>query len=450
MQRQRRFVFPLGLYGVLLFALCWLTLPTVFRPLERVLVGFACQAPRLVSSWLGQPVAAATAAAATGPAAAVELTARVQAHAIAGARAVLPSSLRPRVAAVVAVGRRLGGGGRPCELLLDLSYAELAAAAPWVTKGDVLLGSLARPGSAAAPDDRAEDPARVVLTNHPLAQGNYAAVSLAEGGSLRLVVRAAATFDPAALRVELWDNPYRAARLDTGGQRVWTLALPDTAGAAPAGLWLGRTRIWGYEAAEREETLAIGVFVAPPFDATALSHVVVWEPEVAAEAPAPRPVQRIPARVVELPGNDRGRHLVDAGASLPDGAAVVQGELCLGTVHGLAFGIGLMTAFPASRQPWNLLLLPDDTEARPRELRGTVVQRDGEVVWLRCRGDELDEAGAALPAGRLFTGSNGRHCPAGLLLGSVRPHGVERDLLEFRSPVGPGPHAAEVLVGAGT
>ena len=48
-----------ALAGMLLFALCWLTLPTVFAPLERVLVGGACAVPRWWASWFGSPVAAA-------------------------------------------------------------------------------------------------------------------------------------------------------------------------------------------------------------------------------------------------------------------------------------------------------------------------------------------------------------------------------------------------------
>ncbi|MFM1871093.1 MAG: hypothetical protein RL398_515, partial [Planctomycetota bacterium] len=33
--------FPVGLYGMLLFALCWLTLPSLFAPVERVALGAA-------------------------------------------------------------------------------------------------------------------------------------------------------------------------------------------------------------------------------------------------------------------------------------------------------------------------------------------------------------------------------------------------------------------------
>ena len=51
--------FPVGLYAMLLFALAWLTLPALFTPLERWLVGAATVVPRLASLWSGHPAAAA-------------------------------------------------------------------------------------------------------------------------------------------------------------------------------------------------------------------------------------------------------------------------------------------------------------------------------------------------------------------------------------------------------
>jgi hypothetical protein len=46
---------PFGLYGMLLFALCWLTLPAVFAPIERWLLGTATWLPRAVAAWSGSP-----------------------------------------------------------------------------------------------------------------------------------------------------------------------------------------------------------------------------------------------------------------------------------------------------------------------------------------------------------------------------------------------------------
>ena len=51
--RRSRQAFPVGLYGMLLFALCWLTLPTVFAPLERWGLGLVSLVPELAASWRG-------------------------------------------------------------------------------------------------------------------------------------------------------------------------------------------------------------------------------------------------------------------------------------------------------------------------------------------------------------------------------------------------------------
>ena len=53
--RRKPPAFPAGLYGMLLFALCWLTLPGVFAPIERLLVGAACVVPRAWSGRRGGP-----------------------------------------------------------------------------------------------------------------------------------------------------------------------------------------------------------------------------------------------------------------------------------------------------------------------------------------------------------------------------------------------------------
>ena len=51
--------FPVGLYAMLLFALAWLTLPQVFAPIERWMVGSACLVPRVASACFGEPALAA-------------------------------------------------------------------------------------------------------------------------------------------------------------------------------------------------------------------------------------------------------------------------------------------------------------------------------------------------------------------------------------------------------
>lgn len=130
---------------------------------------------------------------------------------------------------------------------------------------------------------------------------------------------------------------------------------------------------------------------------------------------------------------------------MPDGAAVIQDGLFLGTARGLSFGTGLVTAFVASRQPWSLLLLPDGDDADPIELYGRVEAGDGDQAQLRLVGAP-DGRGTRLAPGYLFTGSNGRHCPAGLWIGRAQPDQFERDLLAVKVPVLPGPRVAEVFV----
>jgi hypothetical protein len=156
------------------------------------------------------------------------------------------------------------------------------------------------------------------------------------------------------------------------------------------------------------------------------------------------------ATIQDLPGASMGRHLLATDVDVPDGAAVVQDGLCLGTAHGLAFGQALVTSFAASRQRWSLLLLPDDPEARPRELVGEVIAAADGVATVRWLGDTLSGEGERLPTGYLFTGSNGPHCPTGLLIGSARCHPFERDLLEVTVPVSFHGSAAEVLIAGGS
>jgi len=369
---------------------------------------------------------------------------------VRGARALLPVASEPVACSVLAVGRR-GGGGQPSELRLDHSYAELDGCREFVTKGTALLGFLLRPGVGAAADDLPEDPARVVLVNHRDAPNLYGALAEPGGGALRVVVRAAATVDPAPLRVDLWDDPYRAARIDRAGQPVRTLPLSFGDATVPGGLLLGRTRIWGYEGEDSGDALTIGMFVVPPFEPRALSHVVLWRDRPARADAVPallRSRRRVAAKVYDLPGAVHGRHLLVAGCDVPDGAAVVQNGLFLGTARGLAFGTGLVTSFVASRQQWSLLLLPDDAEAGPRELHAKVVRTEGNVAWLEC-GDAPGAAAEPPGPGYLFTGSNGPHCPAGLWIGRALPHAFERDLLQVTTPPLSGPHAAQVFVGGG-
>ena len=130
---------------------------------------------------------------------------------------------------------------------------------------------------------------------------------------------------------------------------------------------------------------------------------------------------------------------------LNNGAAVVQDGLFVGTARGLCFGSGLVTSFVASRQRWSLLFLPDGDDGDPIELSGRVERADGNTAWLRWEGPKRNEL-LRLPPGFLFTGSNGRFCPAGLWIGRATPDQFDRNLLEVRVPSESGPRAVEVLV----
>ena len=445
--RQSREAFPAGLYGMLLVAVFGLTLPSLFAPIERLFVGTAALVPWLVGAMSGKPVAAAAPAVlARLEALRIDLTERVRHHDVHGAESLMPPGRVPVVCGVVSTERR-GGAGRPSAVRLDRSYAELGGCLDFVTKGNALLGFVQRPGIGLAADDTAADPALVVLLNDRTSRRIAAAMALAGGGSLRMIVGPSARVDPAALRAELWDDPYHASSMREGGQPVYTLDLPGSSDEPPGNLLLGQTRIGGYEARAGDDPLTIGVFVQPPVDPASLSHVVLWRraTDVVSVAVQGEARRECAAVLWDLPG-DAGRHLLAADVAVPDGAAVVQEGLFLGTSKGLSFGMALMTSFPASRQRWSLLLLPDTPAARPRELEGTVERGGAGVAFVRFTADRFVAGGKALPKGYLFTGSNGPHCPSGLLIGSARPVAGERDLIEVTVPVSSGTRAAVVLV----
>lgn len=449
--------FPVGLYGMLLFALCWLTLPGVFAPLERLLVGGACAVPRCWAGWFGTPVSAAV----------VDEASRAQRLAVESAlherlRAADTDdggghfgTCRPVHCAVVATARtvRQRAGSEPNELVLDHCYAELRDCREFVTKGDVLVGRLLRPGQGLAAQDRPEDPARVQLLHHPSASPLYATMGLGDGAMLRLVVRGAGPAEPAPLRADLWDDPYRASSMGRSGLPVRTTLLPGDATCPPPGLTIGSTLVWGYPQQGDERSLLLGVFVQPPFTARALSHVVLWRGEQSPVDPSPvangaEPVRRTrrSGLLYDLPGAAAGRHLLVV-EQLASAATVVHDGHLVGTARGLAFGTGLVTSFPASRQRWSLLLLPDDRTVPPLELDGEVVAAEQNVARVRVQGHPHDRR-YRLPAGQLFTGSNGWHCPSGLSIGHAMPAVGEPDVLLVTTEFAPGPLPVEVIEGS--
>jgi hypothetical protein len=160
-------------------------------------------------------------------------------------------------------------------------------------------------------------------------------------------------------------------------------------------------------------------------------------------AASPLQPHRVPARTLALPGSlDQRFHVTMAlGGVLTDGAAIAQGDLCLGLLRGLWFGQGLGTAFASSRRAWVLLLLPEDAGSAPLPLWGEVESQRGHTAWLRCRGQV-----PPLCSGWLFTGSNGRVCPHGLLLGRAVVVPGDPLLLEVTLPELAAAAAVEVFV----
>ena len=432
-----RNAFPVGLYATLLLALCWLLLPEVLRPVERFLLGVACLPQRALSVLGGAPAYAlprehlARLAQLES-----ELRRRSTQNDVERVRPLMPAALEPMACAVLTASRR-GGGGVPCELLLDRTYQDLAGCADLVTCGDVLLGFLAQPGIGPAAADLATDPARVLLLNHPDGRQVAASLPLAAGSTLRCVVGPASIVDPAPLRTTLHDDPYRAAAFAEGGVPLRTLALDAPwIGAMPSGLLLGTSRVWGYETGG--ETLTIGLFVELVHDPRALPQVVLWQ-SVPGSVPTRLQPERLPARAGPLPDQGGGRWLVQGSRSLPDGAAVVQDGVCLGTLRSVAFGQGLCTPFASSRHAWSLWLLPDDPELAPLGIYGEVVYASGATAWFRERGGFHGGGG-----GFVFTGSNGADCPPGLLLGRAEPD-LARKTWRITVPALHGNQRVEVL-----
>lgn len=436
-QRWGNRVFPVGLYGALVAALCALALPSVTEPVEKALLG-AVGLPLRVWSRL-QPVVVDAGATRAGHVAQLQeqLQLRLQSTLVRGALELVDPGLRPEVVPVVA-RRRPGGGGLPSELVLGTSFAALDGCAAFVTSGDALVGFVARPGQAGAADEDAAQPARVLMLHHPESLRVAASMQAPTGARpLHLVVEAAASLDPWPLRTSLWDDPYGASRFRDSGAEVRSMRVPEPWGQGlPTDLLVGRARIWGYESGE-----TIGVYVEPAFEPRAISHVVVWrqvpavsDGEPAAPPPAPQPVA---VKLLSLPGLD-GRRLHASWARtdrVADGAAVSQEGVCIGTVRTLALGQGLVSAFHATRHPWSLLLLPEEAGQPVVELQGTV---DGAVPGGLRIG--LGGASARAARGWLFTGSNGPNCPPGLLLGRVVDAATDHVVVE--------PEAVDVRAGA--
>lgn len=415
-QRWGNRVFPVGLYGALVAALCALALPSFTEPVEKTLLGAVALPLKLVARLQPVTVEAGSAVAAAGSGLQEQLTQRLRATLVRGAVERVDPDLVPEVVHVVE-RRRPGGAGQPSELVLGRSFASLQGHAAFVTSGEALVGFLARPGQAGPADEDAAQPARVLMLHHPECLRVAASMQAPTGARpLHLVVEAAASLDPWPLRTSLWDDPYGASRFRDNGAEVRSLRVPEPWGQGlPTDLLVGRARIWGYASGE-----TIGVYVEPAVEPRAVSHVVVWHPRANQHpeeaAPVAPPRGSVAAQLLSLPGAEARRLHASwpRSARVADGAAVSQDGVCIGTVRTLVLGQGLVTAFAATRHPWSLLLLPDEPGQPVVELQGTV---EG---WA-AQGLRIAVRGAAPARGWLFTGSNGPDCPPGLRLGRVAP-----------------------------
>ena len=115
-------------------------LPSLFAPLERLLLGTAL----LPQRWLAVLGGTAAEAGSSGKKERlVELRAQLRERSwqsdVEPARSLMPTSLEPLLCRVH-FADRIGGGGLPSELRLDRTYEELAGCIDLVTKGDQEIG----------------------------------------------------------------------------------------------------------------------------------------------------------------------------------------------------------------------------------------------------------------------------------------------------------------------
>lgn len=442
--------FPVGLYGIMLVALCCLTVPGLLQPLERLAVGAGLLVPGLAWSAIGAVPAAPQADVQTRAHELMgDLQARLAEQDVGAARALVPTHWQPRPTRVASSFGR-GGGGMVDQLLLAASYREVADCGRYVTKADVLLGTLLRPGEPGAETDQPSDRARVLLLNHKRATAVHAETRTKDG-MLALVLGPASIVDPGALRSELWSHPFAASQLRLSGQPVHVAPLPHAGEQPPAGLWLGRTMVWGYSGVGAAPTVTIGVYVQPPFLTNALAEVVLWRSQPVLEEPLPVRTAGTVGVLRPWPFHGSDRALLHSEQPVPDGALVLQDGVYVGRVRQLAFGMHWVESelVPGARLP--LLLLPHAANERVRELLAEVVRVQADGITLRCVADAYLREHDALASGYLFTSSRTAaswHAPVmpvmgQFLIGAATP--LAADELLLRCLVQPGCQTVTLL-----
>ena len=167
------------------------------------------------------------------------------------------------------------------------------------------------------------------------------------------------------------------------------------------------------------------LFVRPRHDRRGISAVVLW-PE--GTGPPGKSVGEATGRLVAVqltkfpaPRPARERWLVTcvSGTTLPDGAALVDGQQFLGRLRRPWSGQSLVTPLAASGRAWAFSLLTGEARVLDLVARMAGRQADGQLRLEILAPRDLPP-GARL-AGELFTGANGPHCPAGFRVGTLSP-----------------------------
>jgi len=408
MIRSGRRLFPVGLYSTLLAAACCLAVPAIPRQVESWLRSLQCLPLR---SW---NVVLATEGAPSGEGADVQAV-REFGHRLGSvARDTgdvhMPADMAGILCRVIAREGR-GGGGLPASLLLDRRVRDLVGCQSFVTYGDRLVGFLDL-------DGRPEDLARVRLLNDRERRRRMTARVRLNDTWQNFVVEPAATRDEFPLRVQTMEDPYSLSQIENSGQVVETVDLgKDPVGAIPAGLRVGRLRVFGYATGSR--VVPVQLYVTPEQDPRAISAVIVWRPRQGHPiAPVAVGHARSKVHLLHLPAPKpmRERWFVSStsGLAIPEGAALVHGRRLVGTVVTTGTGSALAARFGSVGRVWSVTLLPDDPNRAPSDLLVRVRSRDVQGVHLTILAGRLEGE-----SGRLFSGANGRHCPGGLLLGQV-------------------------------
>lgn len=418
--------FPVGLYGALVVATALAIFPQGSAAVESWLRVGVCLPLRALHVLGGTEAFASERRDATnlGSDAEADLDAIVRTGLEREAAAALmpdgsgmPAGLEPLACRVIE--RRVPGpAGLPSLLVLDRPWSDVEACVDIVTHHSSVVGFLGRAEDAVGTElavvrclhyrPRTAPPRRVL-----------GAAAIGDGGPLRMVFEPASKIDAWPLRATLLDDPYRAALLHAGGHVVHTVAASpsSTSKLLPEGLRLGTLQVWGYAAGERN-AVPVGFYLDPDYDPRAITSVVLWRPSrpsTGATRALPPPSARTRVHGVELPGGRR-LHLLTGARRVPVGAAVVAGEHRLvGVVDSAGAGDATASVFGSDRTRWSFVLVPRVEGMMPIECSGRAVARVGRLV-------ELEFDAVPVPvAGDLLTGGNGRHAPAGLYVGELRP-----------------------------